>query len=552
MKVKEAKIVKINKKMVGEWVDHGLNVLLIGEKGVGKTQISREVAIEKFGAENVVYCSAPTLDPFLDLIGVPKEEVVNGDSTLKYIRPKRMHNDIKALIIDELNRAPHRKILDALMELIQFRSINGVKFEKLQTIIACINPPSETDDDAEFNYNVIQLDPAHMDRFHIIVQVPHEPDKTYFVSKFGNNGQVIIDWWQRLEQAQKMTVSPRRLEMALDMYAKGVNLEYALPTSVNTSDLIKSLGSDELEKLHRELLNKPTLAAIKKAVKNLPYWNKYSEIVMNNPNMWRFFEAFPEEQIGKLLDGNESFRDWFVQQKGNAKVGEILKKHEEVHKSKYYELFMLLQKESEKADVKKTKRIKMLSAGKDQDVYYDRPFTVNYTYQAWPDMSDFDAMDSKEKNPGRVNEQDCPYILPERLGVFQNALEFIDADGISALNEVGVSVDQDGKERQINNNDKDWWAAFILRELEEDSNVENDDKIMEDPLKNMPELIRLIPALIDHRTPKEKAIYMKKIQEYYAVKFKNSSAYSAAFAEIVNSKTSKSTKDIIDSFLSQK
>lgn len=551
MKIEHAKLTKINHKIMKEWIDRKLNILLIGEKGVGKTQISREVAVEKFGAENVVYVSAPTLDPFLDLIGVPKEENVNGVASLQYIRPKRMHNDIKALIIDELNRASHRKILDALMELIQFRSINGVKFEKLETIIACINPPSATDADDEFSYNVCQLDPAQIDRFHIIVQIPHKPDRTYFVSKFGNDGQTAVDWWSRLGPEAKKTISPRRLEMCLDMFRNGVNIEYALPYTVNIADLVKSLTSDDLEKSHRALMNKPTLAAVKKAVKNLPYWNKYSEIVMGNSNMWRFFEAFPEEQIGKLLDTNEDFRNWFVQQ-SDPLVEQILEKHQEVHKSKYLDLYNHLKKMAEAAKVIKPKRVKLFAKGKDDDSYFNRPFNVQHTYAAWPDMSSFDAMNDLTKNPGRVNEQDCPYTLPERLAVFQNAMEFIDADGVAALNDVGVFVNEDGKERQINNNDKDWLAAFIIRELEEDQMVKNDDELMEDPKRFMPELFKLIPALIEHRSASERAIYMKKIKDYYAPKFKNSQIYSEVLKEIVqNTSTTKSTKDEIEKFLRQ-
>jgi len=44
------------------------------------------------------------------------------------------------LFFDELNRA-HPKVLNAVFELVQFRSINGDKLPRLQCVIAAINPP---------------------------------------------------------------------------------------------------------------------------------------------------------------------------------------------------------------------------------------------------------------------------------------------------------------------------------------------------------------------------------------------------------------------------
>ena len=75
---------------------------------------------------------------------------------------------------------------------------------------------------------------------------------------------------------------------------------------------------------------------------------------------------------------------------------------------------------------------------------------------------------------------------------------------------------------------------------------------MEDPKRFMPELFKLIPALIEHRSASERAIYMKKIKDYYAPKFKNSQIYSEVLKEIVqNTSTTKSTKDEIEKFLRQ-
>src|SRR5579862_8258869 len=117
--------------------DLGLNVMLKGHAGVGKTEVIKHV----FRDLKWKYFSASTMDPWVDLIGVPRTHVDKqlGD-VLDLVRPRFVvENQIEAIFLDELNRAPE-KVLNALMELIQFRSINGFKFTNLKMIWIAINP----------------------------------------------------------------------------------------------------------------------------------------------------------------------------------------------------------------------------------------------------------------------------------------------------------------------------------------------------------------------------------------------------------------------------
>lgn len=529
MKLDLATKVRVNHKMMKEFMEKKLNVLLIGEKGTGKTQVSVETAQKLYGEENVVYMSAPTLDVFTDLIGIP----VDNGGIIDYIRPRKMHEGVRVLIIDELNRAPHQRILNALLELIQFRSINGIKYPNLQSVIACVNPPNDgTEEDDEFHYHVIQLDQAHIDRFHIILQVPNEPDRNWFVERHGKNGEVAVDWWKNtLGDKQKAIISPRRLDMALNLFPLGVNLEYVLGagSKVNSADLVKMLSTDELEKIHRALLTNPTEAGIKKAIKNLNYWHKYGQQIMENSNMWRFFAEFPEEQIQKLLSNNREFRNWLIQQSESDAAAKILENYQKIHKKqKVFDAFKKLKEKGVKASKFEPKRLRL----KEMTNLIKPEFKIEHTFEAWPDMSSFEATASADTNPGRTQNQDVKVLmdieadaetLVDHINIFQNMIEIIEPKDTAALNTVGVWL-EDGKERQLNTKEKDWLLAFILCTLEE--NVTIEDGEMEDQLRVVPELLKLVPNLLQHRTPKEASVYRQKLKVHYRKKYETVKEYA--------------------------
>ena len=120
------------------WIQNNYNVILRGRHGVGKTACIKEA----FDRNNLkwLYFSASTMDPWVDFIGVPKEKVENGISYLDLVRPKAFAEDeVEALFFDEYNRSAS-KIRNAVMELIQFKSINGKQFKNLKIVWAAINP----------------------------------------------------------------------------------------------------------------------------------------------------------------------------------------------------------------------------------------------------------------------------------------------------------------------------------------------------------------------------------------------------------------------------
>lgn len=219
------------------WVENNLNVLFRGKHGVGKTA----VVIDTFNRHGLKwkYFSASTLDPWVDFVGVPREATDSkGNVYLDLVRPKEFAADeVEAIMIDEYNRGA-KKVKNAVMELLQFKSINGKKFKNLKMVWAAINP----DDDADNSYDVDKMDPAQLDRFHVHIDVPYQPDLDYFVAKYGEEiGRGACEWWNGQKDDVKKAVSPRRLDYAVGIFGAGGELKDVLPPCVNIRELEKHI-----------------------------------------------------------------------------------------------------------------------------------------------------------------------------------------------------------------------------------------------------------------------------------------------------------------------
>lgn len=144
----------------------------------------------------------------------------------------------------------HKKVRNGVMELLQFKSINGKKFNNLKVIWAAINP----DDDTSVTYDVEKIDPAQLDRFQLHIDVPYKPSETWFDQTFGEAGILAIEWWNTQIETIKLLISPRRLEYAVRAFQTNGDLKDVLPSnkvSITsfTDYLSKGLPSNTLDKL---------------------------------------------------------------------------------------------------------------------------------------------------------------------------------------------------------------------------------------------------------------------------------------------------------------
>lgn len=296
-------------KKLDFWIKQNLNVLMTGEHGVGKTSIIK-AAFER-NHLNWMYFSAATMDPWVDFVGIPKEQKdESGQPYLDLVRPKSFRDDkVEALFFDEYNRAP-KKVKNAVMELIQFKSINGHKFKNLRIVWAAINP----DDSADAEYDVEKLDPAQRDRFQIHITIPFTPDKGYFSSVFGNQlATSAIEWWKELPQDKKILVSPRRLDYALQVWKANGDIRDVLPSSVSATGLLAVLngGIDFRTRLDKIVADSDIEAAKEIIKSNL---NDITPIIVKVTKLVSFFiPLFPEEVAAKLASENNKISKFIVQ-----------------------------------------------------------------------------------------------------------------------------------------------------------------------------------------------------------------------------------------------
>lgn len=234
---------------IEQYYEGGMNLLLVGLHGVGKTE-----AILTFCRENGVtlkYYSCATLDPYTDLVGVPtprrycmndrvwlstdrdgcpvcgaklEEEDSAVVEALKMVRPREV-DDAELIFFDELNRAPDA-VQNAVLEIIQFRSINGERLPHVRACWAAINPP-------DGDYKVSDLDPALIDRFDAFVDIQPKPQVNYMAQTLPKPiAQALFSWWGEHNQARRGIenfISPRRLMKIGQVFMATGDFRPALP-----------------------------------------------------------------------------------------------------------------------------------------------------------------------------------------------------------------------------------------------------------------------------------------------------------------------------------
>lgn len=279
----------INQKKLAVYLKNGLNVILEGAHGVGKTAVVKQVFEE--ANLNWKYYSAATMDPWVDFIGVPKTvKDSNGNDVLELVKPSELANDtVEAIFFDEFNRAPS-KVMNAVMELIQFGSINGRKFNNLKVVWAAINPFDE-----DGTYSVESIDPAILDRFHINIKVPYELDTGYLFKTYGATSKPFVKWWHELPKELKFKVSPRRLDYAIKISSFGGDLHDVLPKETNIKKLYTLIKENQDNLVIEKIMSLSD--EDKKTFFTLENTERFAERVLLEPNGKNLLPLFNKEFI---------------------------------------------------------------------------------------------------------------------------------------------------------------------------------------------------------------------------------------------------------------
>ena len=306
---------KITDELLDFYIDKKVNVLLRGEKGCGKSTMVLDAI--KRNNKKFRYFSAATMDPWVDFIGIPKErtEMVNGVmvSYLDLVKPKEFaEDDVQIIVLDEFNRS-RPKVRNAVLELIQMKSINGRVFKNLESVWAMINPEDEA------HTYVETLDPAQIDRFQICLDVEYKPDLTYFKNKFGADmAKSALEWWQELTPDQKKIVSPRRLDYALEHHQVGGDMRHVVGNKVNVSALINVLDTgSSLTKLKAYVKNKDVEGA-RLHLRNENNYNTALPYILKDKKLLSFFvPVMDEEKVMSLLGSNEAIKKMVFENPGD-------------------------------------------------------------------------------------------------------------------------------------------------------------------------------------------------------------------------------------------
>jgi energy-coupling factor transporter ATP-binding protein EcfA2 len=158
--------------------------LIVGESGIGKTALAKELAKLKGWSLIVIdgnllkegeIGGLPTVVEYSgvddDRVGAKRKTTIYAiHHKLREIDEEVLKGNTVLLLIDEINRCEHA-VQQELMNLILNREINGYKLYEGVNIIAAMNPSGKYGSD--FDYQVVDMDAAQENRF---VWLYMEPD----------------------------------------------------------------------------------------------------------------------------------------------------------------------------------------------------------------------------------------------------------------------------------------------------------------------------------------------------------------------------------------
>ncbi|MFT4145362.1 MAG: ATP-binding protein [Mobilitalea sp.] len=232
--------------------------LIIGESGIGKTALAKELAKANNWSLIVIdgnllkegeIGGLPMLESYFEMndLGVKYERkttVYAVHNKLRQIDEELGNGNTVLLFIDELNRCEHT-VQQELMNLILNREINGYQLSEEVKILAAMNPSSKYGGD--FNYQVVDMDAAQENRF---VWLFMEPDYLQWLSWAidSNLEQKVIEFiatypeYLHKSEEDGISATPRSYERISKTYTNYKEKKDSIPRSVFLNVLKGNVG----------------------------------------------------------------------------------------------------------------------------------------------------------------------------------------------------------------------------------------------------------------------------------------------------------------------
>ncbi len=222
--------------------------LIVGESGIGKTALAKEIAKTNNWSLIVINGNLlkegeigglPTIDSYTRVNAegatVEKKTTVYAvHNKLREIDEEISRGKTVLLFIDEINRCEHT-VQQELMNIILNREINGYKLHESVKILAAMNPSSKYGSD--FDYQVVDMDAAQENRF---VWLSMEPDYNQWLDwaiEAGIEQKVIEfistfpDYLHKINEGD-IRATPRSYERISSMYKIYKEKKDSIPRSV--------------------------------------------------------------------------------------------------------------------------------------------------------------------------------------------------------------------------------------------------------------------------------------------------------------------------------
>lgn len=257
------------------------NVMLVGLHGIGKTSLIEAVFNAHYGVEGKdwLYFNGATIDAYIHLLGIPKTvQDEAGNDVTRMVPPEQLNHHIRAIYVDEYNRAP-KEARNGFMELLQRKSVNGRRFNNLEVVWTSVNPHQGGD------YDVEVMDPAQEDRFQAHVHLPYDVNDDYFKLAYGAEiADVVVKWWRALSSDHQLLCSPRRLREAVDAIIDGDNIKYYLADAINATKLVRDVSAEHERSAKKSIIEAMSPEEIasyysaERVIEESGYFKKYQHI----------------------------------------------------------------------------------------------------------------------------------------------------------------------------------------------------------------------------------------------------------------------------------